>query len=113
MAQQAGLINFTGTLNGLTGYKREGKYFVRSKSSITKERIYNDPAFLGTRQMADRKKITSPITAKCYHLLPKKLKKHGLFGKMSAEADRLFTAGFTQIEILGSLYIKFYPCKPL
>lgn len=63
--------------------------------------------------MANRKKITAPIASMLYQLLPKKLKKPGMFGKMTAEADRLLAAGHSQIEILGSLYLKFYPQKPL
>lgn len=109
MAKQKGIITLTGTINGITYYQSAGNYLARGKSSLNKERFYTDPAFERSRQIAFQKKITAPIASKVYHTLPPEMKKQGIIGKMIAEADRLFLTGLTQLEIMGSLYLKFHP----
>jgi hypothetical protein len=50
MAKASGIIKIEGTVEDLTFYKKEGKNFVRKKSSISKERIANDPNYVRTRE---------------------------------------------------------------
>ena len=45
MARQIGIIRATGTIDGLTFYRLAGKYYLRRKSSLTKERIKKDKAY--------------------------------------------------------------------
>jgi hypothetical protein len=107
MARQKGIIRISGTLDGITFYRSNGSDLARTRSSLNKERFYTDPAFERSRKIAGQKKITAPLASRVYRTLPVKMKKQGMIGKMIAEAGRLYNAGLTQIEILGTLNIKF------
>jgi len=50
MAKLTGIIKLKGTLDDLTFYKTKDGNLVKTKSSITKERIASDPAFVRTRE---------------------------------------------------------------
>jgi hypothetical protein len=50
MAKNTGLIQFQGTINNVTGYRRNGKYILSMKSNLNKERILNDEKFQRTRE---------------------------------------------------------------
>mgnify|MGYP007127515140 CR=1 FL=1 len=50
MANQKGIIKIEGTVGGMTFYKKDGQYLVKEKSSISADKIANDPAFARTRE---------------------------------------------------------------
>ena len=50
MAQQKGILPLKGTIGNINFYKTKDGYLAREKTSITKERIANDPAFARTRE---------------------------------------------------------------
>ncbi|MDQ3191285.1 MAG: hypothetical protein M3Q58_06810 [Bacteroidota bacterium] len=50
MARQNGILKIEGTIQDLTFYKTKDGHLVKTKSSISKERIANDPAFVRTRE---------------------------------------------------------------
>ncbi|MHB8260596.1 MAG: hypothetical protein ACYDEC_10030 [Bacteroidia bacterium] len=50
MAKQKGIIPIIGTLGQLTFYKTKDGYLVRTKTSMTGDRIKKDPAFARTRE---------------------------------------------------------------
>jgi len=50
MAKNNSFIRLEGTLDGLTFYRKDGENFVKTKSSVSKNRIMNDPAFRRTRE---------------------------------------------------------------
>jgi hypothetical protein len=50
MANQKGIIKIEGTMGGMTFYKKDGQYLVKEKSSISADKIANDPAFARTRE---------------------------------------------------------------
>jgi|SRR5690606_27123350 len=50
MAKVKSLFNVLGTLGELTFYKDQDGYKVRTKNSVSKERIMNDPAYARTRE---------------------------------------------------------------
>jgi hypothetical protein len=51
MAKQIGIIKLQGTIGDLTFYRGEdGQYGAKAKTSLSKERIENDPAFVRTRE---------------------------------------------------------------
>lgn len=51
MAKLEGIIKFTGAIGDFVAYELNGKWIIRRKSSIPKERIKNDPAFKRTREL--------------------------------------------------------------
>lgn len=50
MAKSSGVLKIEGTIEDLTFYKKDGKFLVRKKGGISKERIENDPSFIRTRE---------------------------------------------------------------
>lgn len=50
MGKLAGIIKLEGTLDGLTFYKSQDGYIVRTKGGVSKSRIMNDPAYARTRE---------------------------------------------------------------
>ncbi len=50
MAQQKGILPLKGTIGNINFYKSKDGYMAREKTSVTKERIANDPAFARTRE---------------------------------------------------------------
>jgi hypothetical protein len=50
MANQKGILKIEGTMGGMTFYKKDGQYLVKEKSSISSDKIANDPAFERTRE---------------------------------------------------------------
>ncbi|MHB8261231.1 MAG: hypothetical protein ACYDCN_07635 [Bacteroidia bacterium] len=50
MAKQKGIIPIIGTLGELTFVKTKDGYLVKTKTTLTKERIMKDPAFVRTRE---------------------------------------------------------------
>ena len=50
MGKLAGIIKLEGTLDGLTFYKSQDGYMVRTKGGVNKNRIMNDPAYARTRE---------------------------------------------------------------
>jgi hypothetical protein len=62
-----------------------GKYYIRSRSSLTGERVKTDPAFHNTMKYADLMAIASPIASKVYALVPLQHKSRTLFNKINGE----------------------------
>ncbi len=50
MARQKGILKIQGTIGGMTFYKSQDGHLVKEKSSISPEKIANDPAFQRTRE---------------------------------------------------------------
>jgi hypothetical protein len=50
MAKNRSYLKFEGTLDGLTFYDQKGQSLVKTKTSVNKSRIMNDPKFKTTRQ---------------------------------------------------------------
>ncbi|MDX2190776.1 MAG: hypothetical protein SFY32_13015 [Bacteroidota bacterium] len=50
MAIQKGIIKIEGTVGGMTFYKTQDGHLVKEKSSISADKIANDPAFARTRE---------------------------------------------------------------
>jgi hypothetical protein len=50
MARQKGILKIEGTIGGMTFYKTKDGHLVKEKSSISADKIANDPAFQRTRE---------------------------------------------------------------
>ncbi|RST25409.1 hypothetical protein EIZ46_11240, partial [Chryseobacterium lacus] len=50
MARQKGLIKLKGTMGDITFYRTKDGYMAREKTSMTGDRLRNDPAFQRTRE---------------------------------------------------------------
>ena len=109
MPKQTSIITLRGTINGYTYFRLKGNYYVKKKSSLNKERFDNDPAFEGSRRIANQTKITAPLAAEVYRELKNKGIKLPGIGKMIAEAGRMLRAGLSEAEIIAGLYKIYNP----
>lgn len=50
MASQKGILKIEGTMSGMTFYKKDGKFLVKEKSSISGDKIATHPNFARTRE---------------------------------------------------------------
>jgi hypothetical protein len=59
MAKQAGALPFTGSIGGVTGYKRNGKYCLKEKSGPSREQVLTSKKFARTLENAKEFRRTS------------------------------------------------------
>ena len=62
---------FTGRVNDLVGYKRGDRYYVRSASSLTAEKVKQDAAFDKTRYQANIMATASRLASTLHGALPR------------------------------------------
>ena len=108
MAINRGDHKFIGTRNVLTGYMAGGQNIVRSRSSLTGERVKNDPAFDGFRESCNRMTKASALASSLYNQIPKELKRFSLYRQLTGEALKMLKQGKDQTDIvekLQALYI--------
>jgi len=102
MARQTGPNPFIGRRGILLGYRMAGKYYARVISSLTAERVLNDPAFKQTMQYAGLLGKASRIASAIYRLLPER--EHGFYRELTGMAMRLLKQGRTGEEAFEQLY---------
>ena len=101
MAKQVGPIFFTGTIDGLIFYKLGDNYYMRSKGSYKSARhMRRNPRYQRTLQQADRFGSASQLVKEVYYRhLPRAVRKHGLFGKLTGMVNRWLYAGKAEAEV--------------
>lgn len=107
MAKQSGDIKLIGTLDDITFYKRNGNYFARMKSSLTKQRFWKDKAFEGSRNSCGRMSKASPMASRLYHLLPAEKKKGYLFQTITGKIKKKIKSGESDDEIKQWFYKEY------
>jgi hypothetical protein len=70
MATQTGTVLFEGTIGNITGYRMNGKHYLRTKSSLTRRQILNKNCFSNTRRNAKWFGEAQSIAKQIYHELP-------------------------------------------
>ncbi|WP_315822116.1 hypothetical protein [Paraflavitalea speifideaquila] len=76
----------TGTIGPVCIYQMYGKYFLRTRSSLTGQRVKKDPAFRKTMQYAALLGKASRIASTVYAALSAHKKQHALYRKLTGEA---------------------------
>lgn len=89
----------TGTIGNVTVYRMRGILFLRSKSSLTAERVKSDPAFASTMRFAGMMASAAPIASSIYQTLRKKDKRNFTFQFLTGKAFRLLKKGLTASEV--------------
>src|ERR1700754_264917 len=69
-------------------YKMQGEEHVRTRSSLTRKRVLEDPAFLLTRVHSDFMKAASPLAASVLATIPMHYRFKGISRKMVSVAIR-------------------------
>jgi len=93
MAKQIGDIFITGTYDDLCFYKMDGQYYVRMKSSLTRNRVRKSAAFANTMKSADELGSASVLASRVYRSLAKDKRKVTLYRKMTGMAKLLLNQG--------------------
>jgi hypothetical protein len=85
MARQVGPLFITGTIDGIIFYKLDDQYYLRSKGDYQSgKQMRKDKRLKRTMEKADQFGEASKLTQSVYYRhLPKALRKHGLFGKLT------------------------------
>ncbi|WP_276481182.1 hypothetical protein [Paraflavitalea pollutisoli] len=86
MAKFDGIPTFVGSEGPVCIYQMYGRYFMRTRSSLTGERVKKDPAFRKTMAYAGLLAQASKIGSTVYALVPAERRKHTLYRKLTGEA---------------------------
>ena len=109
MAKQAGPHYFTGTIGDLIFYKLGDNYYVRQKGSYNTKALQKP----GARPLMQLKQAefgrASKLASEVYRLLPRTLKKHGLFGQFTKAARTLLRQGKDEAAVKAALAKAFLP----
>ena len=109
MARLTSIPPFTGTRGPVTIYYMFGKYYMRSRSSLTGERVKTDPVFYSMMKYADLMATASPIASKVYAWVPLQYKSRKLFNKINGEVMTWLKYGWAAEDIIGYLTQKYVP----
>ena len=93
MAKQAGPFFIEGTLDDLTFYKMEGKYYVRMKSSVTGKKFWKHKAFERSRESCERFSEGNRLASRLYRRIEKEKRKYKLFCFLKKKAIQLLKEG--------------------
>ena len=100
---------FTGSTDSLTFYKMHGKHYVRCKSSLTAERVKNDPCFEPTMTQARIMVRASKLGAVAYKSIPLHCREFRYYRMLTGRANLLLKQGLTEEDIIATLiniYVK-------
>ena len=86
-----------------------GKYYIRTRSSLTGKRVKTDPAFYKTMQYADLMAKGSPIASKVYALVPLQHRQKNLCRKITGEAMTWLKYGWKAEDVIEWLAKKYVP----
>ena len=105
MARQAGLLKFTGTMGGVTGYLVDGVYMVKQKNSApSKNRYQNSRAYANVRRNAGWFAQAQQLAQVVYHQLqPDRRSQKKIWYPLRNRAQELVRAGCERAEILKEL----------
>ncbi|AXY74019.1 hypothetical protein D3H65_08495 [Paraflavitalea soli] len=109
MARLTSTPSFIGTYGPVTVYFMFGKYYMRSRSSLTGKRVKKDPAFRKTMQYAALLAKASPIALKLYAVVPLPNKKHKVRCKITGEVMTWLRYGWSDTDIIEYLAKKYAP----
>lgn len=107
MARLTSIPPFTGTVGRVTIYKMFGGYFIRSRSSLTANRVKTDPAFRKFLQYANLMAIASVTASAVYARVLPHRKKHALYRKITGEAMTWLKYRWKSEEIIEYLSQKY------
>lgn len=92
MAKQTGVYKITGCVEGICFYQMDGQYFARKKSSLSRNRVLHDPAFLKTRLYASLLAKAAKIASVYYHTLPEAERNLQVYRRITDEVMRVLKA---------------------
>lgn len=112
MAKQTGPYKIIGVILNLQFYKMDDQYYVRKKSSLTRNRVKNDKAFTLTMVHANILGTASKIASAVYQQIPKEIRKSSYFYQLTKRAQKMIKQGISVDQIYGQFYNETFPPKP-
>lgn len=109
MARFKGKPKFIGTRGDVTVYSLYGKFYCRSKSSLSGERVKTDKAFSRTMENAGKLARASKIASKIYKALPPG-KNHSDYRSITGRVMKMLGAGVCEERIVKFL-LDVYNCS--
>lgn len=103
MARQKGHFFIQGTIGNFTYYELNGKYYVKKKSSVCKERLLKSPEYKNTRKNMSLFGEAARIASEYYKEIDEKKKHSKLFGTLVAKVKALLVSGKNREEVLEIL----------
>jgi hypothetical protein len=103
MAKQKGPKFISGTINGLTYYKLNGRYYVRKKSSLSRKRVRRSPAFQRTMEYAGLLGQASQLASAVYRMLPREKQQVERYRALTGQAMQLLKEGLDAAEVKARL----------
>ncbi|NII27193.1 hypothetical protein HB364_19045 [Pseudoflavitalea sp. X16] len=103
MARFTGIPPITGTIGPVCIYKMYGRYFIRTRSSLTGKRVKKDPAFRKTMEYARLLAKASRIGSAVYTALPAERRQHALYRKLTGEAMTWLKYEWKEADIIAYL----------
>jgi hypothetical protein len=100
-------IHFSGTIGDLTFYQRWGTTYVRTKGSVTRERVLKSREYATTRQYASKLAIASRIASPIYRALPEDRRARWVFRTLTGDAASLLYMGMNEKEVSETLWKKY------
>ena len=107
MARLAEGIHFSGTIGELIFYQRWGTTYVRTKGSVTRERVLKSREYATTRQYAGKLAVASRIASPVYRALPADRRARWVFRTITGDAASLLYKGMTEKEVTEALWKKY------
>jgi hypothetical protein len=104
MAQQLGPLFFECTWDDLTLYKMVGKYYLRKKSRLTREKVLMHKAFRLTRVYANLLAAASKVASSIYNDLPIEWRQFWMFRSFTGEAMKMLEDGQSPQEAYDYLW---------
>jgi len=100
-------IHFSGTIGNLTFYQRWGTTYVRTKGSVTRERVLKNKEYATTRQFANKMGLASRIASPVYRALPADRRARWVFRTITGDAASLLYKGMGEKEVAETLWKKY------
>lgn len=107
MIQLTKNLHFRGTIGNLTFYQCKGRNLVRTKGSVTRERVLKNQEYATTRQYANKLALASRIASPIYRALPENRRARWVFRTITGDAASLLYKGMTENEVRGILWRKY------
>ena len=103
MGKQTGNIRITGTFGNICFYRVGSEYYVRMKSSLTRERFRKDKAFTRSRKSAKKFALANQLASKVYGLVEKEKRVYSLYCLLRKQALQLVHEDRDRNQVIYSL----------
>ena len=107
MARLAEGVHFSGTIGNHNFYQRWGRTYVRTKGSVTRERVLKSREYAKTRQYAGNLALASRIASPVYRALPADVRARWIFRSITGDAASLLYKDMTEKEVTEILWEKY------